>query len=193
MATTTTVSCQSTYVARAGGVKFLRSLSASVLLLLLPLRAQAQEQIPFESDYQGTFTLAFGAGPDGTDALSFSGSGIASGLGKSSVDGHTTTRPDEDDPLCSEIVTDQVILTAANGDELRLVNSGEDCLDFSVPGQVFIRGSGTFQVVGGTGRFAGATGSGTFKVVAEVTDLEATGASGTFDLVFDGNIALVES
>jgi hypothetical protein len=159
---------------------------------VLPLTAQAQEQIPFKSDYQGTFTLTFGAGPDGTDALSFSGSGIASVLGRSNVDGHTTTRPDVDDPLCSEIVTDQVILTAANGDELWLVNSGEDCLDFSVPGEVFIRGSGTFQVVGGTGRFDGATGSGTFQVVAEVTDLEATGASGTFDLNFNGTIALGE-
>jgi len=84
-------------------------------------------------------------------------------------DGHSTTRPIPTDPLCSEIVTDRMIVTAANGDELWLVNSGEDCLDFSVPGHTFIRCSGTFNVAGGTGRFRGATGSGQFAVVAEVT------------------------
>ena len=96
---------------------------------------------------------------------------------------------DPTDPLCSDIVTDMVVLTAANGDQLWLVNSGEDCLDLSVPGKTFIRGSGTFNVVGGTGRFDDATGSGSFSVVAEVTGSITGGVSGTFELHFDGAIS----
>jgi hypothetical protein len=82
-----------------------------------------------------------------------------------------------------------VILTAANGDELWLVNSGEDCLDFSVPGHIFIRGSGTFNVAGDTDRFRGATGSGGFAVVAEVTAFVPGGVAGMFDLRFEGRIS----
>jgi hypothetical protein len=147
------------------------------------LSTPAAAQVPFQADYQGTFTLAVGA--NGTGDLHFTGAGIASLLGLSAVLGHTTTSPSTIDPGCSVIVTDQVILTAANGDQLWLVNAGEDCLDGNV-----IRGSGTFQVIGGTGRFARATGSGTFQVVAQVTGFATTGVSGTFDLVFTGTMTL---
>ena len=56
----------------------------------------------------------------------------------------------------------------------------------SVPGRLFIRGAGTFEVVGGTGRFRGATGAGTFAVAAEVTAFQPAGVAGTFRLRFDG-------
>src|SRR5260370_6773561 len=161
---------------------------AAGLVLLVPRPAAAQDSVPFAADFQGVFQIMFGAGPDGTDDLRFSGDGIASLLGLSNVNGHTTTRPSATDPLCSDIVTDQVILTAANGDELWLVNTGEDCLDFSVPGRIFIRGSGTMQVVGGTGRFSGATGSGTFAVVAEVTGFWPGGLTGSCAIHFAGDI-----
>jgi hypothetical protein len=157
-------------------------------LVLLALRpAAAADTVPFAADFQGEFRILFGAGLDGTDDLRFAGSGLANHLGLSDVDGHSTTRPT--DPLCSDIVTDRVVLTAANGDELWLANSGEDCLDFSVPGRIFIRGSGTMVVVGGTGRFRGATGSGTFAVLAEVTGFVAGGVTGPFVLHFEGDIA----
>jgi hypothetical protein len=145
------------------------------------LSTTAVAQVPFQADYQGTFSLAIGAG--GTGDLHFTGAGIASLLGLSAVLGHTTTSPSPTDPGCSVLVTDQVILTAANGDQLWLVNAGEDCLGGNV-----IRGSGTFQVIGGTGRFARATGSGTFQVVAQVTGFGTTDVSGTFDLVFSGTM-----
>src|SRR5262249_36581759 len=93
-----------------------------------------------------------------------------------------------DDPLCSDIITDTVTLTAANGDELWLTNSGEDCLDPSAPPRLFIRGSGTFVVTGGTGRFWGATGSGTFAVVAEVLGPVPGGVAGVCERRFEGRV-----
>ena len=79
--------------------------------------------------------------------------------------------------------------TCRFGDELHLSNAGEDRLDLSVPDRIFIRGSGTFRVRGGTGRFAGATGAGTFAVVAEVTGFGPAGPTGMFDLRFTGTIS----
>jgi hypothetical protein len=155
-----------------------------------PRPSVAGEPVPFDSHYAGTFTLA--VDPAGAGDLRFAGAGIATHLGLGVVAGRSLTTPDPDDPLCSIIDPDHdaVTLTAANGDELHLSNSGEECLDFSVPGRVFIRGSGTFRVTGGTGRFAGATGSGTFEVVAEVTGFGPAGPIGTFDLRFTGTISI---
>jgi hypothetical protein len=107
----------------------------------------------------------------------------------SAVGGHSTTRASATDPFAVDIVTDQVTLTAANGDELWLVNSGTDHLSFPAPGLVFISGSGTFTVVGGTGRFDGATGIGTFEVAA-VGEFVPGGVAGTFSLRFEGRILL---
>src|SRR5436309_3959884 len=94
------------------------ALIASAMLMILPLSAAGQTTVPFKSSHSGLFSLAFGAGPDGTDDLRFAGFGRASHLGKSLVLGHSTTRPDPTEPGCSDIVTDRVILVAANGDEL---------------------------------------------------------------------------
>src|SRR5690349_11843152 len=154
-------------------------LAAGLVLAVRP-PAAAEDTVPFAADFQGEFRILFGAGPDGTDDLRFAGGGLANHLGLSGVDGHSTTRPSATDPLCSDIVTDRVILTAANGDELWLVNAGQDCLDFSVPGRVFIRGSGTMKVAGGTGRFRGTTGTGTFGVLAEVAGFVPGGVTGPF-------------
>ena len=162
-----------------------------VLLLVVPLGAAGEDTVPFHSSFTGEFSLRFGAGPDGIDDLLFTGPGRARHMGKSTVAGHSTTLPDPTEPGCSDIVTDWVILTAANGDQLWLVNSGEDCLDFTIPNRLFIRGTGTFTVAGGTGRFAGATGSGDFKVDADVLsfDDDGGGVSGSFALSFTGQIS----
>jgi len=154
-----------------------------------PQLAGAAEQVPFDSRYAGTFTLAIDA--NGNGDLLFAGAGIARHLGQSTVDGHSITTPSATDPLRSIIDDDHdaVALVAANGDEIHLSKLGEEVLDFSVPGRIFIRGSGTFRVKGGTGRFAGATGSGTFDVVAEVIGFGASGPFGIFDLRFAGTIS----
>lgn len=165
------------------------ALIALVVISLAPQPATAADLVPFDSYHVGTFSLAVDRA--GVGDLRFTGAGIGSHLGLSAVAGRSLTTPDPTDPLCSIIAPDHdaVTLTAANGDELHLSNSGEECLDFSVPGRVFIRGSGTFRVTGGTGRFAGATGSGTFEVVAEVTGFDPTGPTGTFELRFTGTVS----
>jgi len=143
---------------------------------------------PFVAGYSGGFTITFGTGPQGTDDLSFDGSGVALPGGVTGLEGHSTTRPRTDNPLVSDIVSDRVVLTAAGGDEVRLENSGADTLDTSVPGHTYIHGSGTFRIVGGTGRFARASGAGVFMVFAEVTGGLPGGVSGEFGLLFVGVI-----
>ena len=161
--------------------------AAIVIVLMQPLTISAGSAVPFRASFQGSFSILFGTGPGGTNELSFVGDGQAIPLGHSTVDGHTTTR--NISSTCTQIVTDAVTLTAANGDQLQLVNAGQDCLDFSVPGKTFIRGTGTTSVVGGTGRFAAASGSGTWEVVAEVTQPIVGGVSGVFTLNFMGAIS----
>jgi hypothetical protein len=166
------------------------TLVAIASLCLGPGPTSAGDSVPFDSYSAGTFTLAVDA-TTGAGDLRFAGAGIASHLGLGPVAGHSVTTPSPTDPLVSIIDPDHdaVTLVAANGDELYLSNAGEDRLDPSVPGRLFIRGSGTFRVTGGTGRFAGATGSGTFEVVAEVTGFGPAGPVGTFDLRFTGTIS----
>jgi hypothetical protein len=79
-----------------------------------------------------------------------------------------------------------VTLTSANGDELHLVNAGQDCLD-PVTGR--ITGTATTTVVGGTGRFLNATGSGTAHVDAQVLGPTPDGVTGTFRLRFEGEMS----
>ena len=56
---------------------------------------------------------------------------------------------------------------------------------------MFIRGTGTFAVVGGTGRYRRATGGGEFNVVAEVLQFAPDGAwaAGAFQLTFTGEVS----
>jgi hypothetical protein len=69
-----------------------------------------------------------------------------------------------------------------------LQNTGQDCLN---PLTLRISGSGTYAIVGGTGRFDGASGTGTFTVTAQVESVSGTTTSGTFNpLTFDGGIIL---
>ena len=111
----------------------------------------------------------------------------------STVAGHSTLRPTAANPLISDIITDAVSLTAANGDQLFLVNSGQDTLDNSDPTHLVIHGTGTFTVgaeeAGGTGKYKNATGSGSYLVYATVTDFGDGSVGGTFYLVFTGCVS----
>ena len=151
----------------------------SLLVVAQSMHASNAEHVPFEATYQGTFTIA---GP----LLTFNGGGPATHLGNSTVTGTTLLVPDPVDPLCFNIVEDAVTLRAANGDELRLVNEGQDCLD---PVTGMITGTAATTVVGGTGRFAGATGTGTATVEAQVLGSTPDGVMGTFVLRFEGEMS----
>lgn len=178
--------CRAARAARRLVVLFV---AASCVLFVAPL-ADARTVLPFFVLSAGDFVINFAAGPDMTDDLRFSGDALATFLGQSELDGHSTTRTDPEDPSVSEIVTDEVILTAASGDEIRLSNSGEDHLDTSDPAHPVIRGSGTFVITGGAGRFRGAAGHGVFLVYAEVTEFGPASVGGEYVLAFDGVLSL---
>ena len=91
------------------------------------------------------------------------------------------------DPMCMVIVEDFIVMTAANGDEVHVVAEATDCLQFTPTGPQIV-GNGTWEVVGGTGRFAYATGDGTWEVVAPIHEFGPAGGSGEFTLNFDGVI-----
>ena len=74
--------------------------------------------------------------------------------------------------------TAQVTLAAANGDELRFTNVGSN----TSTGPTTIRFSGTMTIVGGTGRFSGATGQLSAEGTADLV-------SGNAAMTLDGSIA----
>jgi hypothetical protein len=171
-------------------MKFTRAFSLIGLIVALQATpAFAVEQLPFEATFQGTFHITFGGCPGGDNLLHFTGSGIVTHAGLSSIDGSSCLHPEAVNPLCSNIVSDTVTVTVANGDTFGFNNQAEDCLSFTAEG-VFIHGAGTYQILPGTGRFDQASGSGSVHTTAHVLEITAAGASGTFDpLVFSGTIS----
>lgn len=158
-------------------------LCGASLLFATPALSAPGDEATFITAYTGTFTMSFGTGPGFTHELDFTGDGRGTQVGRADIDG--SSRLQSIDASCMEIVEDLVVMTAANGDEVHVVVDAIDCLEFTADGPQIV-GSGTWEVVGGTGRFAGATGSGTQTTVAPVLDLGADTASGVFMLNFDG-------
>jgi hypothetical protein len=141
----------------------------------------------FRASYDGTFTVVAGA-------LAFTGTGAGTHLGSGTVDGSSILVPKAPTAACQlprlafDLQNDSVTLTSANGDSLFFANSGTDCFD---PVTGIIVADATYRIVGGTGRFEGASGSGTVTTVATCANPQCT--SGTFqDLDFDGTITIAE-
>ena len=133
----------------------------------------ADTQVPFHASYSGTaaFTSA-------TTAL-FTGTGIASHLGRSTNVNHiTVTGPATSCPGGFANINVEM-LTAANGDTLVLTGPHDQGCP-TRPGVV--HGTGDWTVTGGTGRFAGATGQGTFVGGADFN-------RGTFSFQLTGTIS----
>jgi hypothetical protein len=151
------------------------SVTAIAILTLVAPSVRAESDVPFKGTFAGTFAI-----DPATLQLQFAGGGPASHLGASAIVGASQLMPSG--PGCFEIVTDTVTLTADNGDQLVLTNSGQDCFDET--GRII--GMAAFTVTGGTGRFAGATGTGTTEVVATPNE---TGLAGTFVLTLSGRIS----
>lgn len=148
-----------------------------------PAGASTGGEQPFRASFDGTFEVA---GP----LLTFTGTGTATGLGASTVDGTSVVAPAAPTPACPlpkvtlALVFDRVTLTAASGDRIVFRNSGTDCLD---PATGVIVADATYEILGGTGRFAGAGGTGTVTVTARCAD--GSCRHGTFhDLRFDGSL-----
>ena len=135
--------------------------------------AAAGHQVPFRASYSGTaaFTSA-------TTAL-FTGTGIASHLGRSTNVNNITVLSGPVSCPGGFANKNVETLTAANGDKLML--TGPHDVGCSIrPGVV--HGTGDWTVTGGTGRFAGATGQGTF-------DGGANFNTGTFSFQLTGTIS----
>ena len=135
--------------------------------------AAAGHQVPFRASYSGTaaFTSA-------TTAL-FTGTGIASHLGRSTNVNHITVTGPATSCSGGFANINVETLTAANGDTLEL-RGPHDVGCPTRPGVV--HGTGDWTVTGGTGRFAGATGQGTFVGGADFN-------KGTFSFQLSGTIS----
>jgi hypothetical protein len=114
----------------------------------------ADDRVPFRGFYSGTVAM----GSNG--ASLFSGTGIATHLGRSTSEGYVvfTAAPTS---CAGGVPNDNYeTLTAANGDSFTIVSHDVACP--TGPNQY--HGSGDWDVVpgSGTGRFTGVTGQGTF-------------------------------
>src|SRR5687768_7640672 len=116
----------------------------AVLTLSAPALA-AVEQLPFKGRSSGVVTTT------GFDPVAMIASTHVEGQGQATHLGQFTVTGDVDVNVVTGIAEGTWTLTAANGDRLFLTMTGRGIDE--------THGIGTFTVVGGTGRFEGATGS----------------------------------
>jgi len=121
-------------------------------LLLGTISVSAVER-PFALNGTGVATLIVSESGIPVGAVP-TGSGTATHLGQWTVAGNVKYTPDENGVLHS---SGEATLTAANGDKLKIEIEG--ILDTTA-----FMDQGVFHIVGGTGRFEGATGDANFVV-----------------------------
>jgi len=137
--------------------------------------AAVGHQVPFRASFSGT--AAFNSA---TGTALFTGTGIASHLGRSINVNHITVLGPVSCPRGEGFANKNVEkLTGANGDTLVLTGPH----DVGCPtGPNAVHGTGDWTVTSGTGRFAGATGQGTFVGSADFN-------RGTFSFQLTGTIS----
>ncbi|HEV2855108.1 MAG TPA: hypothetical protein VHC97_20105 [Thermoanaerobaculia bacterium] len=132
------------------------------VLLLASFPAGAAER-PFSLNGGGTVTNGV-----------INGSGRATHLGLYTEAGQLIFAPDPDNPA-RVLASGTATFTAANGDQLDIVIE-DGALDLTTG-----EGSGAFRVVGGTGRFEGASGGGNFALSQNLV-------TGAFEITAVGNL-----
>ena len=130
----------------------IRTLMPILFLLLGTIPASAVER-PFALNGAGVATLITDGSGNPVGAIA-TGSGTATHMGRWTVNGNVTYTPDSNGVLHSG---GEATLNASDGDKLRIQIDG--ILD-PVAGV----DQGIFHIVGGTGRFEGATGDANFVV-----------------------------
>ena len=125
--------------------------------------AAAGHQVPFRASYSGAATFN-----SATGTALFTGTGIASHLGRSTNVNNITVLSGPVSCPGGFANKNVETLTAANGDTLELRGPHDvGCPTPTDPNVV--HGTGDWTVTGGTGRFAGATGQGIFVGGADFT------------------------
>jgi hypothetical protein len=137
------------------------------------LPARAADQVPFTATYMSTITFT------SPSTATLSGRGAAIHLGEVTDDGIVTiVGPANCQGGFS--VQNADVLTAANGDQLRIAITQQSCP--IAPG--VYQGAGSWTVTGGTGRFVDASGAGTFTGIGDFnTDTTTCTLSGSISTV----------
>ena len=159
------------------GSHLCRAVLAAAAFATTALPSVAAADSPFVlllcATYTGTAVIA------DPSSVHFSGTGRSTLLGTSDNDGQIVITGPDSSCAGGLANTNTETLTAANGDQLVLTLHDVSC---RVGPNVF-RGSGTWEVTHGTGRFHGAIGHGTSSGGADFN-------LGQFALTLDGTIAL---
>ena len=130
----------------------IRTLMLTLFVMLGTIPASAVER-PFALHGSGVATLILDQAGHPIGAVP-TGSGTATHLGRWTVSGNVQYIPDSNGVLHS---TGEAILTASDGDKVNLQIEG-------VLDPIAGVDQGIFRIVGGTGRFEGATGVSNFVV-----------------------------
>ena len=137
---------------RCTGLVIIAGLVAIVVAYNSNIAVADNSARPFSANFIGARTI---------DSINFSGTGIATHLGKFDLNGSRAIdgQPTPSNP-CVGFQFIVVTLTAANGDELWLdATGGELCFDLSnLPLSVPFVAEADFVGTGGTGRFSDSTG-----------------------------------
>jgi len=147
-------------------------LLTSLFVMAAPLSAAKAGQVPFQASFDTEFQSSAGF-----PVIDITVQGNGSGL---QIGSATTFSTDERVNLISGTATATFTLIAANGDTIVIFDAFNVT---EVPGGVIF--SGTYNVIGGTGRFAGATGQGALTGSAQFTG-EGVGVG---DFALDGTIS----
>jgi len=157
-------------------VNSIRGLIASLAIVAMfvsvgSMPASAADQVPFKSHFSGSLNY------DGGANIQLTGAGNASKLGNSTNSSAITIVEFAE---CGGFVIHGVeTLTAADGDQVTWIIDDVAC----PTGETDIYEiSADFTIVGGTGRFAGATGGGTIECLGNF-------GNGTFDFTTTGTIS----
>jgi hypothetical protein len=156
-------------------------ISAAVAGLLaavavVPSRALAGSQVPFQATIAETYTATI-CGPAQL-CINAIGSGQATQLGNTAESASVVSDLASTSAPGCHTETRTTTLTAANGDQITLQATGENCST----GPTTVTATDAYMVTGGTGRYFGATGSGTNTVAADR-------ASGTAVVTFSGTLS----
>jgi hypothetical protein len=129
------------------------ALGGAMGIRAIPVSAAGTHAVPFEGSYSGTaaFTSA--------TTITFSGTGIATQLGRGANEGHVIVTGQDSSCPGGIANVNYETLTATNGDTLQLTSYDVGC----PTGPGAIHGTGRWVVTGGTGRFSGASGQGTIE------------------------------